>query len=76
MVPQLEEMGPDVGQWARVLLYNVQVLLSQLPHSRAPALEEGRVVQVALWEVGREESLEHLPGHSGHRLAIGEQAGQ
>lgn len=57
MVPQLEEMGPDVGQRARVLLYNVQVLLSQLPHGRAPALKEGRVVQVALWEVGREEGL-------------------
>ena len=57
MVPQLEEMGPDVGQRARVLLYNVQVLLSQLPHGRAPALKQGRVVQLALWEVGREGGL-------------------
>lgn len=48
MVPQLEEMGPDVGEWTRVLPDNVQVLISQLPHSRAPALKEGRVVQVPL----------------------------
>lgn len=53
MVPQLEEMSPDVGEWAGVLLYNLQVLLSQLPHSRAPALKQGRVVQVTLWEVGK-----------------------
>lgn len=56
MVPQLEEMSPDVGQWARVLLYNVQVFLSQLPHSRAPALEQGRIVKVTFWEVGRKRA--------------------
>lgn len=64
-------MGPDVGEWTRVLPDNVQVLISQLPHSRAPALKEGRVVQVPLWGEGKEESLEYSPGHSGHWLAIG-----
>ena len=44
VVPQLKEMGPNIGQWAGVLPYNVKVLLSQLPHSRATALEQGRVV--------------------------------
>ena len=48
MVPQLKEMGPDVGEGAGVLPHNVQVLLGQLPHSRAAALEQGRVVQVSL----------------------------
>lgn len=71
MVPQLEEMGADIGEWTRVLPYNVQVLISQLPHSRAPALKEGRVVQVPLWGEGKEECLEYSPGHSGHWLAIG-----
>lgn len=70
MVPQLEEMGPDVGQWARVLLHNVQVLLGQLPHSRAAALEQGRVVQVPLWE-GEGRKPGTLPGPSGHYLAKG-----
>lgn len=53
MVPQLEEMGADIGQRARVLPHKVQVLLGQLPHSRAAALKEGRVVQVPLWEEGK-----------------------
>lgn len=53
MVPQLEEMGPDVGQRAGVLPHNVQVLIGQLPHRRAAALKEGRIVQVPLWEDGR-----------------------
>lgn len=54
-----------------MLLHNVQVLLSQLPHNRAPALEQGRVMEIALWEEGKEERLEHSPGHSGRWLAIG-----
>jgi hypothetical protein len=48
VVPQLKEMGPDVREGAGVLPHNVQVLLGQLPHSRAAALEQGRVVQVSL----------------------------
>lgn len=48
VVPQLEEVGPDIGQGARVLSHNVQVLLGQLPHGGAAALEQGGVVQVAL----------------------------
>lgn len=36
-----------------MLPHNVQVLLGQLPHSRTPALKEGRVVQVPLWEEGK-----------------------
>lgn len=48
MVPQLKEVGPDVGQRARVLPHDVQVLLGQLPHGRTAALEQGRVVQVSL----------------------------
>lgn len=53
MVPQLEEVGPDVGQGAGVLPHEVQVLLGQLPHGRAAALEQSGVVQVSLCRAGR-----------------------
>lgn len=55
MVPELEEVCPDIGQRAGVLAHNVQVLLSQLPDGRAAALKQSWVVQVALW---RERGLE------------------
>lgn len=48
VVPELEEVGADVGQGAGVLAHQAQVLLGQLPHGRAAALEQGGVVQVAL----------------------------
>lgn len=66
MVPQLEEVRPDVGQRAAVVLHDVQVLLGQLPHGRAAALKQGGVVQVALCGVsgggGLKAAGAHVPG--------------
>lgn len=76
MVPQLEEVGPDIGQWAGVLPHNVQILLRQLPHGRASALEQGRVVQVALCG-GKRLGISHgahgwkQPGKCGLSAPIG-----
>uniref|UniRef100_A0A182V848 Uncharacterized protein n=1 Tax=Anopheles merus TaxID=30066 RepID=A0A182V848_ANOME len=48
MMKQLEQMPADVRYWGRVLLDQIQILVRHAPGGRIHALEQGRIVQVAL----------------------------